>query len=54
MEKEEIKKKVSRWIERSHASMINDLERVFNEQSSIFEDKANKDVDLARVIMLRY
>ena len=51
MEKEEIKKKVSRWIERSHASMIEDLERVFNEQSSIFEDKANKDVDLARVIM---
>ena len=51
MEKEEIKKKVSKWIEKSHASMIEDLERVFNEQSSIFEDKANKDVDLARVIM---
>ena len=51
MEKEEIKKKVSKWIEKSHASMIEDLERVFNEQSSIFEDEANKDVDLARVIM---
>ena len=51
MEKEEIRKKVSKWIEKSHASMIEDLERVFNEQSSIFEDKANKDVDLARVIM---
>ena len=51
MKKEEIKKKVSKWIEKSHASMIEDLERVFNEQSSIFEDKSNKDVDLARVIM---
>ena len=51
MEKEEIKKKVSKWIEKSHASMIKDLERVFNEQSSIFEDKANNDIDLARVVM---
>lgn len=51
MKKEEIKKKVSKWIEKSHASMIEDLERVFNEQSSIFEDKANNDVDLARIIM---
>lgn len=51
MKKEEIKKKVSKWIEKSHASMIEDLERVFNEQSSIFEDKADDDVDLARVIM---
>ena len=51
MEKEEIRKKVSTWIEKSHASMIEDLERVFNEQSYIFEDRKNKDVDLARVIM---
>ena len=51
MEKEEIGKKVSEWIEKSHASMVEDLERVFNEQSSIFEDKSNKDVDIARVIM---
>lgn len=51
MEKEEIRKKVSEWIEKSHASMIEDLERVFNEQSYIFEDRTNKDVDLARVIM---
>lgn len=52
MEKEEIKKKVSEWIDKYHASMIEDLERVFNEQSSIFEDMANEDVDLARVIIL--
>ena len=51
MEKEEIRKKVSEWIEKSHASMVEDLERVINEQSYIFEDRMNKDVDLARVIM---
>ena len=51
MEKEEIRKKVSEWIEKSHASMVEDLERVINEQSYIFEDMMNKDVDLARVIM---
>ena len=51
MEKEEIRNKVSEWIEKSHASMVEDLERVINEQSYIFEDMMNKDVDLARVIM---
>lgn len=51
MEKEEIRKKVSEWIEKSHASMVEDLERVFNEQAYLFEDRMNKDVDLARVIM---
>lgn len=51
MEKEEIRKKVSEWIEKSNTSMVEDLERVINEQSYIFEDRMNKDVDLARVIM---
>lgn len=51
MEKEEIRKKVSEWIEKSHASMVEDLERVINEQAYLFEDSRNKDVDLARVIM---
>lgn len=51
MEKEEIRKKVSKWIEKSHASMVEDLERVFNEQAYLFEDSRNKDVDLVRVIM---
>lgn len=49
MEKEEIKKKVSKWIEKSHASMIENLERVINEQPEIFE-KAD-DLDIARCIM---
>ena len=51
MEKEEIRKKVSEWIEKSHTSMVSDLERVFNEQAYLFEDRMNKDVNLARVIM---
>lgn len=51
MEKEEIRKKVSEWIEKSNTSMVSDLERVFNEQAYLFEDSRNKDVDLARVIM---
>lgn len=51
MEKEEIRKKVSEWIEKSHASMVEDLERVINDQAYLFEDSRNKDVDLARVIM---
>lgn len=49
MEKEEIKKKVSKWIEKSHASMVENLERVINEQPEIFEK--GEDVDIARCIM---
>lgn len=52
MEKEEIRKKVSEWIEKSHAYMVENLERVVNGQPDIFKDEANKDVDIARVIML--